>query len=155
MMLSDVCFNFPKQIFHFLIKGKCISTRQIIQLEYKDMELLGFPISFVAKRLTLIPSKLVITCRYENYQRNNSHKIIFYTLVRFDVMLIIRVYEMHQIRIFTRINSSTYEVCSLILEQETVDYFSQCFLAIILAIFFSCFYGGDMKINQSVNTHER
>ena len=56
MMLSDVCFNFPKQIFHFLIKGKCISTRQITQLEYKDMELLGFPISFVAKRLTLISS---------------------------------------------------------------------------------------------------
>ena len=88
MMLSDVCFNFPKQIFHFLIKGKCISTRQITQSEYKDMELLGFPISFVAKRLTLIPSKIVITCRYENYQLNNSHEIIFCTLVRFDVGLI-------------------------------------------------------------------
>ena len=64
---------------------------------------------------------------------------------------------MYQIRIFTRKNSSTYEVCSLILEQETVDDFSQCFLilAIILAIFFSCFYAGDMKINPSVNTHER
>ena len=88
MMLSDVCFNFPKQIFHFLIKGKCISTRQITQLEYKDMELLGFPISFVAKRLTLIPLKLVITCRYENYQRNDNNDIIFCTLVRFDVGLI-------------------------------------------------------------------
>ena len=87
MMLSDVCFNFPKQIFHFLIKGKCISTRQITQLEYKDMELLGFPISFVAKRLTLIPLKLVITCRYENYQRNDYNDIIFCTLVRFDVGL--------------------------------------------------------------------
>ena len=64
---------------------------------------------------------------------------------------------MYQIRIFTRKNSSTYEVCSLILEQETVVYFSQCFLilSIILAIFFSCFYGADMEINQSVNTHER
>ena len=82
MMLSDVCFNFPKQNSHFLIKGKCISTRQITHLEYKDMELLGFPISFVAKRLTLITSKLVITCRYENYQRNNGHDIIFCTLIR-------------------------------------------------------------------------
>ena len=91
MMLSDVCFNFAKQIFHFLIKGKCISTRQITQLEYKDMELLGFPISFVAKRLTLIPSKLVIICRYENYQQNISHEIIFCTQVRFDVGLITRL----------------------------------------------------------------
>ena len=88
MMVSDVCFNFPKQIFHFLIKGKCISTRQITQLEYKDMELLGFPISFVAKRLTLISSKLIITCKYENYQLNNSHEITLCTLVRFDVGLI-------------------------------------------------------------------
>ena len=140
MMLSDVCFNFPKQIFHFLIKGKCISTRQITQLEYKDMELLGFPISFVAKRLTLIPLKLVITCRYENYQRNDNNDIIFRTLVRFDVGLIqisifrlkydlitITVYEMYQIRTFTRKNSSTYELCSLILEQEIVDFFHRVF----------------------------
>ena len=64
---------------------------------------------------------------------------------------------MYQIRIFTRKNSSTYEVCSLILEQEIVDYCSQCFLLlpIILVLFFSCFYGGDMKINQTANTHER